>query len=109
MKKSEFKSPFVHKIDPPRMMEGKGAPRDTIFGVLGETKMDPYMRSLGGLVHDTKTEDSSKEPKLIHPATKMNTERHITGPPAKTHISGSRYGQVPYPGQYMGTGGERLS
>ena len=102
------KNPYLHVVDEPRVMAGKGAPRQTVFGVLGHTVESSEMKSLGGLVRDTKSDAPIPKGEVIHHAAKLNTERHITGPSAKTHISGEHYGQVPYPGKYMGHKGERM-
>lgn len=99
--------PYLHVVDEPRVMEGKGAPRQTVFGVLGHTKDDSEMKTLGGLVQNTKSAPIPKGEVIENPK-KLMTERHITGPAAKTHISGEHYGQIPYPGRYMGDAGERL-
>lgn len=100
------KTPYLHVVDEPRKMAGKGAPRSTVFGVLGRTKMDPYTRSLGGLVKDSATGK-------VQPGTlskrHIETERGITGNISKTHISGDHYAQIPYPGTYMAHAGKRLS
>lgn len=101
------KMPYLHVVDEPRVMAGKGAPRSMVFGVLGHSKIEPEMKSLGGLVRDTKSKAVHKG-EVIPNASRLNTERHITGPASKTHISGEHYGQVPYPGRYMGPAGERL-
>lgn len=99
--------PYLEVVDEPRMMRGEGAPRSTVFGVLGRTKESPKMKSLGGLVHETA---SGRIPKgeIIHAPRRMHTERNITGPPGKTHIPGSHHGMVPYPGKYMSDKGAEL-
>ena len=90
--------------DGPRM---KGGPTDTVFGVLGMTKENAKTRTLGGLVKSAPSaavpkDALEKHPRLIH------TERGITGPAAKTHISGLHYAQVPYPGAFMAHAGHEL-
>ena len=102
------KTPYLHVVDEPRVMKGKGAPRQTVFGVLGHTQEDPESKSLGGLVRDTKASAPVPKGEVIQHASKLSTERHITGPAAKTHISGEHFGQIPYPGRYMGDAGARL-
>lgn len=100
-------TPYLEVVDEPRMMAGKGAPRSTVFGVLGRTKETGKMRSLGGLVHrapDAKIGSGT----LIHNAKRLETERDIAGPASKTHISGEHYGMVPYPGAFMAAAGHRL-
>jgi hypothetical protein len=88
-------------------MRGEGAPRQTVFGVLGKTMESPLTKTLGGLV-----EESTKvnAPKVAVRASKepKNTDHHILGKAAKTHIPGSHMGQVPYAGQYMSHVGARL-
>ncbi len=101
-------TPYLHVVDEPRMMAGKGAPRQTVFGVLGHTMESSEMKSLGGLVRETKTSGPIPKGEVIHSASKLSTERHITGPAAKTRISGEHYGQIPYPGKFMGHKGERM-
>lgn len=88
-------------------MSGKGAPSQTIFGVIGATAFDPLQKSLGGLVSDTKSSASEKNP--AKSADSMpQTQRHIIGPAAKTSMPKEHYGQVPYAGKYMSTEGARL-
>jgi hypothetical protein len=101
------KTPYLHVVDMPRMMGGLGAPKPMMFGVLGRTKMDPYTRSLGGLIETT---TPGPKPKVTRAASDepKNTEYHIIGPASKTHINGHHFGQVPYPGAYMGPLGDRV-
>jgi len=109
---SRFKNPYVHMIaTPSRNMKGKGAPRSTVFGVLGQTKMDPYNRSLGGLVEETTGSKRVKKGELErigHPSGPL-TEKGAVGIVPKTHIPGAHYAQVPYAGQYMAHVGKELS
>lgn len=101
------KTPYLHVVDFPRRMAGKGAPQRTVFGVLGHTMEDPYTKSLGGLVKNSK-------PSASAPATIKTTKRtdetvhHIAGAPSKTHIPGAHFGQVPYAGKYMSELGKAL-
>lgn len=103
----KHQTPYLEVVDEPRMMRGEGAPRSTVFGVLGRTKESGKMKSLGGLVHRAPTE---KVPKgtVEHHAKLLMTERHVTGPASKTRICGEHYGQVPYPGAFMAHLGHRL-
>ena len=90
--------PKYHEPSVPRqLMKGKGAPKPSIFGVLGETKVDSWTKSLGGLVTDTKVH-SYRDPSF-HPHG-MNTENHILGKNASA-VAPKHYGQVPYQGKYM--------
>lgn len=94
---SHLKPKYVEPGVPVKQMAGKGAPKQSIFGVIGKTKTDTYTKSLGGLVTDTKVnhyKDPAFKPKG------MNTEYGILGPNA-TKISGHHFGQVPYEGRFM--------
>ena len=99
---------YMEVLDNPKMrMAGKGAPSDTLFGVIGRVKEDPYSKSLGGLVVDTKSKGVGKPPvKSTHKALDVS-EHHIAGHSA-TAIPGAHYGQVPYAGVYMKAVGKRL-
>jgi hypothetical protein len=99
---------YLKVVTSTREMAGKGAPRNTVFGVLGHTMESSMTKSLGGLVEKSSggkvkkgvAESVSKEPK--------NTENKILGPKSHTAIPGSHMGQVPYAGYYMKAVGERL-
>ena len=84
--------------DSPRMMKGKGAPRDTLFGVIGRTKLDPMTRSLGGLMISTTKGASSADSAM---------KSKSTAP--KTHIPKQHYGQIPYAGRFMSELGKEVS
>jgi hypothetical protein len=99
--------PYLKVIDEPFRMKGPGAPRDTVFGVLGKTKEDNKTRSLGGLVANSKPSAPIPKGNVEHHPREM-TERHILGPPSKTKIPGSHFGQVPFPGQFMSALGKSL-
>ena len=105
----EFKSPYLRYIPTPsRGMKGKGAPKATIFGVMGHTKEDPYTRSLGGLIRTT-TKGAPVPPhkSVAHaPVTEKGAISHHA--PA-THIPGAHYAQVPYAGAYMSKKGAEVS
>ena len=107
MPKKHAGTPYLEVVDEPRMMKGKGAPRSTVFGVLGHTKESGKMRSLGGLVQHAPSAPVPKDAVEHHPRL-IHTERGITGPAAKTHISGLHYAQVPYPGAFMAHAGHEL-
>lgn len=101
------KTPYLHVVDVPRKMAGKGAPRDTVFGVLGRTHMDPYSKSLGGLVADSKSA-APAPPTMKDSKRHDKTEHRIAGSPSKTKIPGMHYSMVPYAGKYMSELGARL-
>lgn len=91
------------------VVEGKymmrGGVRDTLFGLIGATTGQSYVKSLGGLVEhspDGKVPSGMKKEKVADA-----TERHIGGKNA-TKIPGAHHGQVPYPGVYMKAVGKKL-
>lgn len=94
--------PYLHVSDSERATKGKGSTQPTLFGVLGRTKMDPYMTSLQDLVHETKS-GHSHAPVMSDMMVRHhgNTERHVVSAPAKTHIDMAHYGQILYPGHFM--------
>lgn len=92
MKANKYKEPPV----PRTQMAGKGAPKPTIFGVIGKTHTDSYTKSLGGLVKDTKS-GSYRDPSFK--ASGYNTENGILGP-NHSAVAKQHYGQVPYEGKY---------
>jgi len=89
------------------MMGGVGAPRSTVFGAIGRTKMDPYAKSLGGLIEHT---TPGKMPRVTMPESRapLNSDHCIIGPAAKTRVPGQHYGQVPYPGVFRSHLGARV-
>lgn len=99
------------EVDAPRLqMSGLGAPRSTVFGVIGRTKLyEPHSRSLGGLVHHTADAPVQKGTAMKASSVPKNTDRHILGPASKTHVPGEHYGQVPYPGLYRSKLGAPVS
>ena len=103
-------TPYLMVQDPKRMA-GIGAPRSTVFGAIGRTKMDPYQRSLGGLIIETTRGHKEKPVMSEHKAVRGlgNTEHHILGPSGKTHVPGAHYGQVPYAGKFRSHEGKMMS
>jgi len=106
MKGPMSENPYLHVIDQPRMMAGKGAPRSTVFGVLGHTKESGGRRTLGGLVKEAPSGPLPLDHMMRNP--KGHTEFNIIGPAAKTHISGKHYAQIPYAGKFYGPAGAAL-
>jgi hypothetical protein len=92
---------YLKIVGMPRQMGGVGAPKPTIFGVLGHTKMESSTKSLGGLVQ-TKTKGASPvdSSESIY-SVKRQSDHHIEGAGRATAVSGQHYGQVPYAGKYM--------
>lgn len=104
---------YLEVVDSPRMMKGKGAPRSTIFGVLGRTTAEysSMSKSLGGLVNKTtggKVKKGVVESEKKAERRTGNTEHSILGAKSKTAIPGVHQGQVPYAGAYMKDVGARL-
>lgn len=94
--------PYLHIVDSARRTMGKGSTQPTLFGVLGRTKMDPYMASLQDLVMDTKHSHGHapvmSDKSVMHHG---NTERHNVSAPPKTYTEMHRYGQIQYAGVHM--------
>ena len=105
MTRTRATPPYMKIVDDPRATHGKGSTQPTIFGVIGRTKLDPYMTSLQDLVMDSKTPGSHPPPVLSDMkmlARHENTERRVIGHPPATRYAGHIHGQVPYPGGYAG-------
>lgn len=102
------KTPYLQSTGPVRQMAGKGAPRSTVFGVLGVTKYESETRSLGGLVHNTKLSHMGKGT-VVPEKHAHQTERSIIGHAAATHVPGQHFGQVPYAGYFRSELGHALS
>ena len=97
------RSPYLKDAAQPRETHGKGSTQPTIFGVIGRTKLDPYMTSLQDLVMNSRTPGSRPPPvvsdmKML--ARHENTERRVIGHPPATSYAGHIHGQVPYPGGF---------
>lgn len=98
---------YLEVVESPRRMGGKGAPRDTLFGIIGHTKDSGAMKSLGGLVIGT-TKGASAA-KSAHPVHKHpDTEHNLTAGTHKTALPGVHYGQIPFAGAYFKAVGSRL-
>ena len=101
-------TPYLKSSNPIRLMAGKGAPRSTVFGVIGATMEDSSMRSLGGLVKNTKVSGHPKK-EVVKSSAAPQTDHHIIGHASRTPVPGEHMGQVPYPGHYRSALGARLS
>jgi hypothetical protein len=114
-KASKMPVPYLAVQDPKIMMAGAGAPRSTVFGVLGRLPKNEErvgVKTLGGLVKSS-TVGGKNMPGVVlteREALRIpgQSDRHILGKAAKTHIPGCHYGQVPYPGYYMSARGAAL-
>ena len=97
--------PYLSVVGEPREMKGKGAPRSTVFGVLGHTKESGKTRVLGGLVERA---PSAPIPKGTVGKAHVPTERHCCGAAPKTRVPGAHHGMIPYPGLYRSELGSSL-
>jgi hypothetical protein len=102
----DFDGPYMAVQDPAIM--GKGMIRSTTFGVIGRTKMTDPTRTLGGLVTRPVRHPGADGELVRGPPKLIHTERCVTGPASKTHISGQHFGMTPYPGRFMAALGEEL-
>ena len=100
---------YLEVVESNKRMKGKGAPRDTLFGVLGHTMADSHTRSLGGLMITTTKGASPVMAAEKVSSVKKNTERHLVGGKHATAIPGIHMGQVPYPGMFMKAVGGEMS
>ena len=103
----EYSTPYLQVVETPRRMAGKGAPRETTFGVLGHTKETGLTRSLGGLVANAKP--SGKMPKHFKLKGHQDMSEHCIASHNDTFIPGQHSGQVPYAGKFMKMVGSKLS
>jgi hypothetical protein len=100
-------TPYLSLVGMPREMKGKGGPKPTIYGVLGQTTYEPYSKTLGGLVKHTM--DGKLNPGVAMSAHRFpQTDHHILGPAGKTRMPSAHYGQVPYVGKFIDRVGPRL-
>lgn len=83
----------------------KGGVRDTLFGLIGSTTGQSHQKTLGGLV--SHRADGKIPTDLKKGRAAVATEHHIGGKNA-TAVTGSHYGQVPYPGKFMKAKGSKL-
>lgn len=95
--------PYLHvKEGEHEMKKGR---KDTLFGLIGQSRDYDLQRPLGGLI--THTASGKKPSGLKRERVADATEHHIGGP-NKSKIPGSHFGQVPYPGFYLYTKGSRV-
>ena len=101
------KDPYLKVVDRPRSVKEPG-PQPTVFGVLGHTRESGMSRMLNGLVIETTPAKMKADVESVSKKMK-NSDRHILGPAAKTHIPGAHMGQVPYAGRFMSMMGGEVS
>ena len=83
----------------PQKVVGESSTQPILFGALGMFKGDQKFQALQQVVEG---KPNGKLPPIITSThTHMNTDRHIVGHPAKTHIPGIHYGMVPFAGNFM--------
>ena len=85
--------------------EMAGGRKDTLFGLIGQTRDYDLQKSLGGII--THTASGPKPTGIKKEKVADHTEHHIGGA-NKSKIPGSHMGQVPYPGFYLYTKGSRV-
>jgi len=113
-KAAKMPVPYLEIQDPKIMMAGAGAPRSTVFGVLGRTPKGQEhvgVKSLGGLVKSTTVGKNMPGAILTEKGALHipgQTDRMILGKAAKTHVPKEHYGQILYPGYYMSAKGATL-
>ena len=98
-----FAESYMNVVD--GKFEMKGGVRDTLFGLIGETKGYSNVKSLGGIV--TEKPSGAKPSGLKKEKVADRTERSIGGKNA-TAIPGAHFGMVPYPGVYMKAVGAKV-
>jgi len=105
---SKKDSGFLKKSVAIRRMGGKGAPVETLPGVMGHQVQSAYARSLGGLISDTK-HLGGPLPKVFSDKIAFETDKCVIQHSAPaSHIPGQHYGQRLYPGPFCYHQGERL-
>jgi hypothetical protein len=110
----DYRSPYLAVADPRLAMRGEGAPRSTVFGALGvgggaKGFVGAGVKSLGGLVDDTKSKHGGKKDDVIKAKDEFPTEHGYLRPKSHTPLPALHYGQVLYAGKFFGHKGERLA
>ena len=82
----------------PQKVIGKSSTQPILFGVLGMFKGDEKFQALQQVVQG---KPDFRMPPLVSSHDHMNSERHVMGAPAKTHIPGNHYGMQPFAGRFM--------
>lgn len=82
----------------PQKVIGKSSTQPILFGVLGMFKGDEKFQALQQIVEGP---PNYHLPPLVSSHSHINSDRHIMGAPAKTHIPGNHYGMQPFAGRFM--------
>ena len=106
----DYRDPYLAVAAPRLQMAGKGAPRSTVFGVLGVGGgacggVADGVKSLGGLVMNTtkvKVHDMTVKEKHAYATEHGRYKKNAT------EIPGCHFGQVPFAGFYMKAVGKAL-
>jgi len=88
----------------PQKVVGKDSTQPILFGVIGAHKQSNKYQALQQVVEHTP--HGELPPTVSSTHTHMNTDKHLLGHPAKTHIPGIHYGMVPFAGRFMSQHGE---
>ena len=99
----EHRDPYLAVAAPRLQMKGKGAPRSTVFGVLGvgggaRGGVQAGVKSLGGLVV---TSTKVKVHDMVVKEKYAYSTEHGRYKKNATEIPGCHMGQVPYAGYFM--------
>lgn len=82
----------------PQRVIGNSSTQPITFGVIGMFKGDEKFQALQQVVEGP---PNYHLPPLVSSHAHMNSEKHIMGSPAKTHIPGNHYGMQPFAGRFM--------
>jgi len=83
----------------PQRVIGPSSTQPTLFGVLGMFKDDEKFQALQQVVE--RPPNAKIPPVYSGRDEHCNTDRHLLGAPAKTHIPGLHHGMVPFAGRFM--------
>ena len=91
----------------PQKVVGPATPQPPLFGVLGMFHASNKTQALQSVVERP---SHYKLPPLAHTQSNQhdhsNTERHLLGKKAATHIPGIHHGMVPFAGRFMSGHGD---
>jgi hypothetical protein len=87
----------------PQRVVGPSTTQPTLFGVLGMFRDDEKFQALQQVVE--RPSHFHLPPLYSGREEHCNTDRHLLGAPAKTHIPGIHHGMVPFAGRFMSNHG----